>query len=292
MKKHTIILGLAACAMFLTMSLSAQVDVISFTDLNYVDNSDRVNFRTPSAGDMGIVLNTTLNNSISFDDQTADILNQDLNGTNRLAEQLIPSYRYYLTSKTCVSAGLLLGRENQSITGEALGVDSNVVSSMAAQSKSRSLSFRVAYDQHNRPWRFRQFDLDTYFGAALSIGRTKAVEYTDIQYTDGSYLTQTATTPGNTAAGELYTGISLRFDRISIGVELLAIGFDRQGGFGISEVEFDQLLGGDRDSGTYYAASSELTPDFQDIPRYSSLTATSSRTSMYKGARFNLVLHI
>ena len=77
--------------MFLTMSLSAQVDIISFTDLNYVDNSDRVNFRTPSAGDMGIVLNTTVNNSISFDDQTADILNQDLNGTNRLAEQLIPS---------------------------------------------------------------------------------------------------------------------------------------------------------------------------------------------------------
>lgn len=286
------ILILAVCAICFGLTASAQVDIITFNDLNYVDNSDRINFRTPSAGDMAIVVNTTINNSLSFDDRTVDLLAQDFNGTNRLAEQLIPSYRYYLTSRRCVSAGLLLGREAQIITGNALGVDSNAVSSMVAQNKSRSLSFRVAFDQHNKPWRFRRFDLDTYFGAALSIGRTKAVEYTDIQYTDGSYLTQTATTPGTASGGELYTGIALRFDRVSVGVELLGIGFDRQGGFGISEVEFDQFLGGERGSGTYYTASSELTTEFQDIPRYESLTAKSSRLSMYKGARFNLVLHL
>ena len=147
---------------------------------------------------MAIVVNTTINNSLAFDDQTVNLLAQDLDGTNRLAEQLIPSYRYYLSSRG-VFRRLLLGRENQIINGTTLGVDSSAVSSMVAQNKSRSLSFRVAFDQHNKPWRFRKFDLDTYFGAALSIGRTKAVEYTDIQYTDGTYLTQTATTPGTAA---------------------------------------------------------------------------------------------
>ena len=196
------ILILAVCAMCFGVTATAQVDIITFNDLNYVYNSDRINFRTPSAGDMAIVVNTTINNSLAFDDQTVNLLAQDLDGTNRLAEQLIPSYRYYLSSRRCVSAGLLLGRENQIINGTTLGVDSSAVSSMVAQNKSRSLSFRVAFDQHNKPWRFRKFDLDTYFGAALSIGRTKAVEYTDIQYTDGTYLTQTATTPGTAAGGE------------------------------------------------------------------------------------------
>lgn len=290
MNKNTFILAVfTICFGFAGL---AQVEIITVNDLNYVDNSGGTNFRTPSAGDVAVVVNTTVNSSLFFDDRTADILSQDFNGTNRLAEQLIPSYRYYFSSRMCVSAGLLLGRENQVITGNSLGVDSNYVSSMVAQNQSRSLSFRLAFDQHNKPWRFRQFDLDTYFGAALSIGRTKAIEYTDIQYTNGSYLTQTVTTPGTASGGELYTGIALRFDRISVGVELLGIGFDRQGGFGISEVEFDQLFGEERNSGSYMTASNELVSDFQDIPRYESLTAKSSRVSMYKGVRFNLVLHM
>lgn len=260
-------------------------------EMNYLDSSARENYRAPSAGDVNIVVNTTINNSLFFDDQSSNLLNQDLNGSNRLAEQFIPSFRYYLSSRNCVSVGLLLGRKNQQVTGATLNVDTNDVESLDFQSNSRSLSLRVAFDHHNQPIRFRKVDLDTYFGASLSLGRTKAYEYLDVNFVGGDYILQEVTTPGAAAGGELYTGVALRFDRVSIGAELLAIGFDRQSGFGISEVTYSQRIGDDVDSGTYLSPSAELPFNFQGS-NYSTLTATSSRTAMYKGVRLNVVLHL
>ncbi|MGB1384491.1 MAG: hypothetical protein ACPG66_03940 [Flavobacteriales bacterium] len=269
----------------------AQVTTVTANQMDYLDNSTRENFRTPSSGDINIVVNTTLNNSLFFDDQVGDLVNQDLNGVNRLAEQFIPSFRYYLSSRNCVSAGLLLGRKNQTVSGTTLNIDTNDVKTMEMTSQSRSLSLRVAFDHHNQPMRFRHFDLDTYFGAALSVGRTKAFEYLDATFVGGDYLHEEITTPGSASGGELYTGVALRFDRVSIGAELLAIGFDRQSGFGISEVTYDQRINNVIESGTYLAPSGELPFQFQGA-NYSALTATSSRTSMYKGVRLNVVLHL
>ena len=269
----------------------AQVTTVTANQMDYLDNSTRENFRTPSSGDINIVVNTTLNNSLFFDDQIGDLVNQDLNGVNRLAEQFIPSFRYYLSSRNCVSAGLLLGRKNQTVSGTTLNIDTNDVKTLEMRSQSSSLSLRVAFDHHNQPMRFRHFDLDTYFGAAFSIGRTKAFEYLDATFVGGDYLSEQITTPGGSSGGELYTGVALRFDRVSIGAELLAIGFDRQSGFGISEVTYDQRINNVNESGTFLAPSGELPFQFQGI-NYSALTATSLRTSMYKGVRLNVVLHL
>ena len=290
--KH-LILKMACVAFFAGVAGQGlgQVEVVTANDLNYVDSSTRENYRTPRAGDINIVVNTTIDNSLFFDDQSPSILTQDLNGSNRLAEQFIPSFRYYLSSRNCVSVGLLLARKNQQVTGATLNVDTNDVETLDLVSNSRSLSLRVAFDHHNQPIRFRRVDLDTYFGASLSIGRTKSLEKLDVNYIGGDYIREQVTTPGSASGGELYTGVALRFDRVSIGAELLAIGFDRESGFGVSEVTYDQRFGDVVDSGTYLSASGELPGNFQGV-NYSSLTATSARTSMYKGVRLNVVLHL
>ena len=265
----------------------SQVEMVSSNYMNYVDSSDRVKYRMPEAGDIGVVFNSTLNSSMFFDQVGQDILNEEESGINRLVEQLAPSYRYYLTSKKCVSVGLLLSRKTQTVIGETTDTTQ---AQLEMSMKSRSVSIRLAYDKHNKPIFFRQFDLDTYFGAALSIGRTKSVEKTNQDYTAIDYSYQKVTTPSNAVGGELYTGIALRFDFITIGIELLALGFDQQWGFGISEVEYDYLIDGSSDSGAYYVNSGQLPAQFSG--QYSSLNARSNTTSMYRGIRLNVVLHL
>ena len=88
----------------------------------------------------------------------------------------------------------------------------------------------------------------------------------------------------------MYTGLALRFDIVSIGAELLLLGFDRQAGFGVSEVEYDYSVGNSSDNGSYFVASDELPSQFGG--QYSSLNARSTSTSMYRGIRFNVVLHL
>lgn len=290
-KLNTKYLFMAFAAIVWTTHLSAQVEYVSSNNMDFSDNSSRENYRTPEAGDVNIVVNSTINSSQFFDDQTADILNQDVDGTNRLAEQFVPSYRYYLSSRSCVSVGLLLSRENQLVTGTTLRIDTNEIRLLEQASTSRSLSFRLAYDRHNKPLRFKPFDLDTYFGAALSIGRTKATDRSDVEFVGGDRVYATVTTPGAAFGAELYTGIALRFDRMSIGLELLALGIDQQSGFGVSEVSFDQVVNGESESGSYLTSSGSLPSAFGGF-EFSSLTASSARTSMYKGVRLSLVLHL
>jgi hypothetical protein len=277
------------CAMLFLVVTNAQsqVEVVSSNYMNYVDSTDRVKYRMPEAGDVAVVINSTLNSSQFFDQVGPDILNEEESGINRLVEQFAPSYRYYLTSKKCVSVGFLLSRKTQSVMGATTDtIEENLEMSM----KSRSVSIRLAYDKHNKPIFFRHFDLDTYFGAAISIGKTKSEEKTNQDYSASDYSYLQTTTPSNAAGGELYTGIALRFDVITIGVEVLALGFDHQWGFGASEVEYDYLIDGSSDSGVYFVNSGQLPSQFSG--EYSSLNARSTTTSMYRGIRLNLVLHL
>ena len=269
--------------------LMSQGEIVSSSTMNYVDSTDRSTYRTPQEKDIAIVINSTINSGQFFDQVGSDILNTDDNsGINRLVEQFVPSYRYYLDSKTCVSFGLLLSRKTQEVAGDAL--DTNLYQTLTMQSKSRSVSLRLTYDKHSRPLFFRHFDLDTYGGAAFSIGRTKSQEVLDADYFSGDYDYQTVTTPGNAAGLELYTGLAMRFDIISIGIELLAIGLDHQWGFGVSDVNYDYNLNGSSESGQYLVNSGELPGLFTG--EFSSLNAKSTTTSMYRGIRLNLVLHI
>ena len=181
--------------------LVSQVEIVSSSNMNFVDSTDRATLRLPQAKDIAIVINSTINSGQFFDQVGSNIIDTDDNsGINRLVEQFVPSYRYYLDSKTCVSFGLLLSRKTQKVSGE--GIDENFYESLTMQSKSRSVSLRLTYDKHARPLFFRKFDLDSYGGAAVSIGRTRSQEVLDIDYSTGDYEYETITTPGNAGALE------------------------------------------------------------------------------------------
>ena len=266
----------------------SQVEVVSALNMNVIDNTNRLNQRTPEAGDFDVVVNSTIQPDLFFNEIGNEILDQDDLGINRLVEQFAPSYRYYLTSKSSVSAGILISRKTQSVISDSLSGSDFPSAEMGM--KSRSVSLRLAYNKHNSPVYFRYFDLDTYFGAALSMGRTKSVEETNDYLDGGDYDYLKITTPSTSIVAELYTGLALRFDIVSIGAELLLLGFDRQAGFGVSEVEYDYSVGNSSDNGSYFVASDELPSQFGG--QYSSLNARSTSTSMYRGIRFNVVLHL
>jgi hypothetical protein len=290
-----ILSSLTLCSMLILgmQPVLSQVEVVSALNMNVIDNTNRLNQRTPEAGDYDVVVNSTIQPDLFFNEIGNEILDQDDLGINRLIEQFAPSYRYYLTSKSSVSAGILISRKTQSVIGENLA-DTTIISDFSSLDmgmKSRSVSLRLAYNKHNSPVYFRYFNLDTYFGAALSLGRTKSVEETNIDYIGGDDYNYLKTTTPSTAIGaELYTGLALRFDIVSIGAELLLLGFDRQAGFGVSEVEYDYSEGNSIGNGSYFVSSDELPNQFAG--QYSSLNARSTSTSMYRGIRFNVVLHL
>ena len=273
---------------FCSNTLTSQVNIVSSNNLNFVDSTDRTTYRTPQSKDIAIVINSTINDEFFFNQVGSDILDEDESGINRLVEQFTPSYRYYLDAKTCVTVGVLLSRKTQNVIGEFM--DTLTYQSLEMNSKSRSVSLRFAYDKHNKPVYFRHFDLDTYFGAALSIGRTKSKETLNEDYYEGDYSYETITTPGNAAGGELYTGVSLRFDNISVGFELLALGFDHQWGFGKSSVDYDYSLGQQTEAGSYFVNSGDLPVQFTGD--FASLNARSTTTSMYRGIRLNISLYL
>lgn len=268
--------------------LLSQVEVVSALNMNVIDNTNRLNQRTPEAGDFDVVVNSTIQPDFFFNEIGNDILDQDDLGINRLVEQFAPSYRYYLTSKSSVSAGILISRKTQNVISDSLSGSDFPSAEMGM--KSRSVSLRLAYNKHNSPVYFRYFNLDTYFGAALSMGRTKSVEETNDYLDGGDYNYLKTTTPSTAIGAELYTGIALRFDIVSIGAELLLLGFDRQAGFGVSEVDYDYSINDSSEAGSYFVASDELPSQFAG--QYSSLNARSTSTSMYRGIRFNVVLHL
>jgi hypothetical protein len=282
--------SLTLCTMLILgmQPVLSQVEVVSALNMNVIDNTNRLNQRTPEAGDYDVVVSSTIQPDLFFNEIGNDILDQDDLGINRLVEQFAPSYRYYLTSKSSVSAGILISRKTQSVISDSLSGSDFPSAEMGM--KSRSVSLRLAYNKHNSPVYFRYFDLDTYFGAALSMGRTKSVEETNDYLDGGDYDYLKITTPSTSIGAELYTGLALRFDIVSIGAELLLLGFDRQAGFGVSEVEYDYSLGNSSDDGSYFVASDELPSQFAG--QYSSLNARSTSTSMYRGIRFNVVLHL
>ena len=288
-----ILSSLTLCSMLILgmQPVLSQVEVVSALNMNVIDNTNRLNQRTPEAGDFDVVVNSTIQPDLFFNEIGNDILDQDDLGINRLVEQFAPSYRYYLTSKSSVSAGILISRKTQKVIGETIIENGGEFSSLDMGMKSRSVSLRLAYNKHNSPVYFRYFNLDTYFGAALSLGRTKSVEETNIDFIGGEdYDYEKTTTPSTAIGAELYTGLALRFDIVSIGAELLLLGFDRQAGFGVSEVEYDYSSGNSSDAGSYFVASDELPSQF--VGQYSSLNARSTSTSMYRGIRFNVVLHL
>jgi len=290
-KKHTFsALFVAVALLTVDTTMQGQVEVVLGNNIDILDSTSRDGFRSSSAGDVAIILNSTANSDYFFEGLGSPILNHEESTIDNWVDQIAPAFRYYLDSRQSVTAGILLSRQNQNVAGEIDGSGSNL-SNIEHTFKSRSLSLRVGYERWNNPLYFRKFNLETYFGASLRLGRLATKEEQNYDYTNGDFDYTKITTPSRVVGGELYTGLAMRFDAFSFGVEWLGIGFERQSGFGISELSYAYDLNGNSDEGNYMTASNELPFEFATY-QYAELSATSSKTSMYRGIRVLAILHV
>ena len=273
--------------------LNAQVKIISGNEMSFIDSTDRNSYRSTQAGDIAILLNTTINSDFYFDEVGTPFLQHEETASDDFLQRIAPAFRYYISAKTSVSAGLLLSRTTQSVVGEDENAneESFGFSNLEQNYMSRSMSLRLTYDRWNKPVYFRKFNLDSYFGMAMSIGRNRSTEVDNEDYANGDYNYSTLSTPSGVFGGELYTGLMLRFDMFSIGAEFLGLGFDRQFGFGATEVTYSYDLDEVEDAGTYWIGGNEMPGQFSN-QQFSSLRARSSKMSMYRGIRVMAVLHI
>jgi len=291
-KKRTLrLLSAMAALLTFTTTMLGQTEVVIGNDMDFIDTSSRTDFRSSSAGDIAVVLNSTINSDFFFEGLGTPILNHEESTIDDWVDQISPSFRYYLTSRQSVNAGILLSRQNQNVAGATTDTSDFEYSNIAHTFKSNSISLRVGYEQWNQPIYFRKFNLDTYFGASVRLGRLVTTEEQNYDYVSGDYDYTTISTPSGVFGGELYTGLAMRFDAFSFGVELLGIGFERQSGFGISDVSYANEFDGETDAGSYLVSSADLPSEFATY-QYTELSAKSSKTSMYRGIRVLAVLHI
>jgi hypothetical protein len=275
------------------LELQAQVKIVSGNEMSFIDSTDRKSYRSAQAGDIAILLNTKINSDFYFDEVGFPFLQHEETGSDDFLQRIAPAFRYYLSSKTSVSAGLLLSRSAQSVVGEIADAEAEngELSNIEQSYASRSVSLRLTYDRWNKPIYFRKFNLDSYFGMALSIGRNRSIETSNEDYANGDFNYNTRSTPSGVFGGELYTGLMARFDLFSIGAEFLGLGFDRQFGFGASEVTYSYDLDEQNAAGSYWIGGDGMPDQFLN-QQFSSLRARSSKMSMYRGIRIMAVLHI
>ena len=154
------------------LELQAQVKIVSGNEMSFIDSTDRKSYRSAQAGDIAILLNTKINSDFYFDEVGFPFLQHEETGSDDFLQRIAPAFRYYLSSKTSVSAGLLLSRSAQSVVGEIrtdveaeTGGSSNLEQSYA----SRSVSLRT----HIRP--LEQADLlqEVQFGFLLRNGNER-----------------------------------------------------------------------------------------------------------------------
>jgi len=291
-KKRTLcFLSAVATLLTFTTTMIGQTEVVLGNNMDFIDTTPRNDFRSSSEGDIAVVFNSTINSDFFFEGLGTPILNHEESTIDDWVDQISPSFRYYLSSRQSVNVGILLSRQRQNVAGTTTDTSDFDLSNIEHTFKSSSISLRVGYETWNEPIHFRKFNLETYFGASIRLGRLVTTEEQNYDYVSGDYDYTTISTPSGVFGGEIYTGLAMRFDAFSVGVELLGFGFERQKGFGISDVSFANEFDGETDAGNYLLASSDLPSDFATY-EYSELSAKSSKTSMYRGIRVLAVLHI
>ncbi|HAW73565.1 MAG TPA: hypothetical protein DCX00_07060 [Flavobacteriales bacterium] len=271
--------------------LNAQVKIVSGNEMSFTDSTDRNSYRSTEAGDIAILLTTNINSDFYFDEVGSPILEHEETVSEDFLQRIAPAFRYYISARTSVSAGLLLSRTSQLVTGEDEAAAGYEFANLEQRYKSRSVSLRLSYDRWNKPVYFRKFNLDSYYGMGMSIGRSRSIESRNEDYGNGEFSYETRSTPSGVFGLELYTGLMLRFDIFSVGAEFLGLGFDRQFGFGASEVTYSYDFDEVTDSGTYWIGGDGMPNEFLN-QQFSSLSARSSKMSMYRGVRLLAVLHI
>ena len=263
--------------------------------LNYLNNDDFLDLRTPKAKDKAF----TFMYLFTFEDLGLDIqLAADSSNLvprgeniNRLSERFVPNFRYYIDSKQVLSFGLIYAKNRYKRSEKYVDTLNTVPyfpSSLDEYDhliRFSKVSLRVAYDRHFNFFRRKWFDLDPYVGASLNLGRSSRNEKLEETFRNSDYVKLKTKENYFCIGGDIYFGMNMRFERFSLGAELLAIGFDRQSGYGSRKVKRETSISGVTNSDEYYEDIDN--PVGSGGPAYSDLDFSRISTSMYRGLRLN-----
>jgi len=256
-------------------------------DLDYISDGDLPNYRIRHKGDRALSLYyfapmdySELNSDIVSDSTTI------IDNKHRVTERLVPNYRYYLSDKSNLTFGIYFKRTNIKYAGE---IDTTITPSLISSEKEQiartGIYGRIGYDYHLSQPSYRLFDLDFYMGSAISFGYAPSKSIDETEFFNGDYMR--TTTKGNSIGYglDLYGGVNLQFDNFSAGIEIIALGFDRNKGVGKTMVKSESSLAGITEDNEYY------TYDQNPGVAYSKLNLTRNLTSMYRGIRLSVAYY-
>jgi hypothetical protein len=317
--------NLLITALIIAFSTSLKAQIIKTNDdnyraksykndyyLNYLNNDDFVDLRTAKSGDkaftfMYLFTFEDIGLDVDWSSDSSNIISTGEN-LNRIAEKFVPNYKYYLNDKSSLTFGLIYSKNRAKMSQSYVdslntnssydALDHNNLDELKQSQNFARLSMRVAYDYHFKFFRRKWFDLDPYIGASFNVGKStkkEIIEQTFKLDPDSASLAadfQNLKIKENylCLGGDIYFGVNFRFERFSIGAEVLAIGFNRQSGYGSRKVSVDQSVAGVSAQDEYYENIDD--PVSAGGPAFNNLDFSSVSTSMYRGIRMNFTFYL
>jgi hypothetical protein len=286
MKNHIlVILFLSILGIF---EMNAQIDYGDFEqqtdyELDYISEGKLPNYRTRHKGDRALGLYYYI--PFDWSDVNSDIISDSttiVDNKHRVTEQLVPNFKYYLSDKSNLVFGLYMKRSSVRYEGE---IDTSITTSpsglLSQKEHSNQNGFygRIGYDYHLVQPSFRRYDLDFYSGAALSLGYapSKTKKYDQFSNGDDSEIITKSNKIG--LGLDVYTGVNFQFNNFSVGLEMIALGFDSNIGIGKTKVKQTSTVAGVVTEEKYYLY------DENSGVSYSKLKLSRNLTSMYRGIR-------
>lgn len=202
---------------------------------------------------------------------------------HRVTERFIPNFKYYISDYTNMVFGIYLKRSRTKYQGD---IDTSLTQTNILTEKSvftqNGAYGRIGFEHHLSNPKFRLFDLDFYFGEAMSFGLApiKTKTKTDFIGGDYRYVNEKANLFG--IGLDLYAGVNFQFDNISLGLEVIALGFDANYGIGKKKYSIEEKTGSKTTTIEY------STLDSKNGYFYSKLKNSASQSAMYRGLRFNI----
>lgn len=284
--KNTFLFTILTCSFALSFAYGQKefgdYETYSKYDFDYIKEGDVNTYRNRSKGDWAIGLYYYL--PIDYSKVNSDIIsdsNTIIDNKHRVAERLIPNFKYYLDDKSNLVFGLYTKRTKVSYKGD---IDTSLIPGILSEKEvvtQNGFYGRFGYERHFAQPSYRHFDLDIYGGGAFSFGYAPENTLTENEFTDGDYSKSLTKTNVIGLGLDLYSGVNFQFQNFSLGLELVALGFDSNRGIGKTKVKTENSTNGTVSTEEFYTY--DQTPY-----AYSKLSLSRNLTSMYRGIRFSI----
>ena len=273
-----------SCSIYLAIAQQeyGNFDVYSEYQMDNINDSEFEDTRVRTSGTKGFQIMVLIPFDININADGIEVDSTiELNNQHRLTEYLVPNFKWYLDDKSDINFGLFYRGIGQKLIGE---VDTSLsftpLLKQEERKNGRGIYLRSAYNRHFSLQRFKEFDLDIYAGAALTLGFIPQREIDNEDYIGGNYnyITKKSRAFGFGLDG--YGGLNFQFERFSAGIEILLLGIDYNAGFGKTKVFQETKIGNNVTTSEYYELDGQSNV-------YSSLKYTQQQTMMYRGVRLS-----